>query len=76
MGLIPNLNGSLDRTRVGKVPFIDCIIYFDADTLGFLCISYRYLLHSDKGTNPFLILDTRYTYRGCGIKTPDLPSNK
>jgi len=42
----------------------------------FSCISYTNLKISEKGMNPFLILNTLYTYRGCRIKPPDLPSKK
>ena len=51
-----------------------CIEYFN--TLVFFNINYKYLILSEKRMNPFLIVDTGYTYRGCGIKTPDLPSEK
>jgi len=51
------------------------IQYSDIDAL-FSCVSDKYLTLSKKAINLFLLLDTRRTYRGCGIKTPDLPSKK
>ena len=54
--------------RVGKVSFFVSNISIPI----FVCISYKNLILSEKETNPLLILNTQYTYRGCA----DLPSKK
>jgi len=38
--------------------------------MAIVAISYKYLILSEKGTNPFLTLDTQYAYSGCGRKRP------
>jgi len=61
------------KVRVRKVP-LHFVLNDPIPIPWFSYISYKYLILSEKGTNPLLILDTRYTYRGCGLKMLDLSS--